>query len=163
MRCTDPSGPSHTRLPKGISMRNVLRTAAIGAMSAGLTLAPGVAQATPGGPGVTAKTLAQWTTHRWDYTIREITIPPGQGTGWHYHDGYLYAYVKQGTLSHFDARCASDGVYKEGDYIKEPPGAEHVHIGQNRGAVNVVLKVLYVLPHGSPFAEDAPDPGCEPN
>lgn len=80
MKCTYPGGSSHTHLPKGISMRNVLRAAAIGAVSAGLTLATGVAQATPGGPGVTGKTLAHWTTSRWDYSLREITIPPGQGT-----------------------------------------------------------------------------------
>jgi hypothetical protein len=35
-----------------------------------------------------------------------------------------------------------------------------VHLGQNRGTTDVVLEVLYVLPHGAPFAEDAPNPGC---
>jgi hypothetical protein len=36
-----------------------------------------------------------------------------------------------------------------------------VHIGRNEGSVPVVLDVLYVLPHGSPFSEDAPNPGCD--
>lgn len=43
---------------------------------------------------------------------------------------------------------------------KEPSGANQVHLGQNRGTTDVVLEVLYVLPHGAPFAEDAPNPGC---
>ncbi|MFG2469387.1 cupin domain-containing protein [Streptomyces canus] len=141
-------------------MRNVLRAAAVGAACTALSLTSAVAQATPGGPGVTGEVLAQKTIGDRDYILREVTIPPGQGTGWHYHDGTLYAYVKQGTLSHFDATCASDGVYDEGSSLKEPSGADHVHLGQNRGTTDVVLEVLYVLPHGAPFAEDAPNPGC---
>ncbi|MFK0120836.1 cupin domain-containing protein [Streptomyces sp. NPDC090994] len=141
-------------------MRTMLRAVAVGAAVTGLSFVPGAAQATPGGPGVTGTVLAQWSEAGRDYVLREITIPPGQATGWHYHDGTLYAYVRQGTLSHFDATCASDGVYKKGSFLKEPAGADHVHIGQNRGADNVVLEVLYVLPHGAPFSEDAPDPGC---
>jgi quercetin dioxygenase-like cupin family protein len=142
-------------------MRDTLRAATVGAALVALSLTPGVAQATPGGPGVSGRILAQQTIGDHDYILREITIPPGQATGWHYHDGYLYAYVKQGTLSHFDATCASDGVYKKGSFLKEPPGADHVHVGENRGTTDLVLEVLYVLPHGAPFSQDAPDPGCE--
>ena len=32
--------------------------------------------------------------------------------------------------------------------------------GRNLGDTPLVLVVLYVLPHGSPFSEDAPNPGC---
>ncbi|GAQ51375.1 hypothetical protein a10_01155 [Streptomyces acidiscabies] len=42
---------------------------------------------TPSGPGVSGRILAQQTIGDHDYTLREITIPPGQATGWHYHDG----------------------------------------------------------------------------
>jgi quercetin dioxygenase-like cupin family protein len=142
-------------------MRNTLRAATVGAALVALSLTPGVAQATPGGPGVSGRILAQQTIGDHDYILREITIPAGQATGWHYHDGYLYAYVKQGTLSHFNATCASDGVYKKGSFLKEPPGVDHVHVGENRGPTDLVLEVLYVLPHGAPFSQDAPDPGCE--
>ncbi|WP_123531311.1 cupin domain-containing protein [Streptomyces sp. 840.1] len=127
----------------------------------GLSLLPGTAHATPGGPGVSGRILAQRTVGDRDYILREITVPPGQATGWHYHDGYLYAHVQQGTLSHFDATCASDGVYRKGSYLKEVPGADHVHIGENRGTTDLVLEVLYVLPHGAPLSRDAADPGCE--
>ena len=142
-------------------MRTSARAAVVGACLIGLSLASTTAQAAPGGPGVSGRVLAQRTVGDTDYLLREITIPPGQATGWHYHDGTLYAFVKQGTLSHFDASCASDGVYEKGSFLKEPSGADHVHIGENRGATDVVLEVLYVLPHGTPFSQDAPSLGCE--
>ncbi|MFE5399997.1 cupin domain-containing protein [Streptomyces sp. NPDC056580] len=141
-------------------MRNVLRTALVGVVTAAAFLTCGTAGATPPGPGVTARTLARTTVGGTDYTLREITVPPGQGTGWHYHDGPLYGVVKQGTLSHFDSGCASDGVYRKGSAIQEPAGPGHVHIGRNLGTTPVVLEVLYVLPHDAPFSEDAPNPGC---
>jgi quercetin dioxygenase-like cupin family protein len=92
--------------------------------------------------------------------LREITIPPGQATGWHYHDGPLYAFTQQGTLTHYDSTCASDGLYPKGSFIQEPAGPGNVHIGRNEGDTPIVLDVLYVLPHGAPFSQDAPNPGC---
>jgi quercetin dioxygenase-like cupin family protein len=139
--------------------RRVLTGAAATALGvAGLS---GTAGATPPGPDVTGVVLAQRTVGGTDYILREITVPAGQSTGWHYHDGPLYGYVKQGTLSHFDSTCASDGVYRAGSTITEPSGPGHVHIGRNLGTTPVVLDVLYVLPHGAPFSEDAPNPGCD--
>ncbi|MFE9651265.1 cupin domain-containing protein [Streptomyces sp. NPDC006365] len=141
-------------------MRTSLRTSIAGAVAAVTILAGGTAHATPPGPGVTATLIAQKTVGDTDYVLREITVPPGQSTGWHYHDGPLYAYVKQGTLSHFDSTCASDGVYPQGSAVQEPAGPGNVHIGRNLGDAPLVLTVLYVLPHGAPFSEDAPNPGC---
>ncbi len=142
-------------------MRIPLRAATAGAVVVGSVLAgPAAARATPAGPGVTARLIAQRTVGDTDYTLREITVPPGQATGWHYHDGPLYAVVKAGTLSHFASTCASDGVYPAGSVVQEPAGPGNVHIGRNLGDTPVVLEVLYVLPHGAPFSEDAPNPGC---
>jgi quercetin dioxygenase-like cupin family protein len=141
-------------------MRNALRTAITGAVTVATVLMCGTAQATPPGPGVTARLISQTTVNGTDYTLREITVPPGQSTGWHYHDGPLYGVVNQGTLSHFDSTCASDGVYPTGSAIQEPAGAGNVHIGRNLGDTPLVLTVLYVLPHGAPFSGDAPNPGC---
>lgn len=141
-------------------MRRTLGTVMAGAVTAATVLVGGAAHATPPGPGVTARVIGQTTVNGTDYTPREITIPPGQSTGWHYHDGPLYGVVKQGTLSHFDSSCDSAGVYRKGSTIQEPAGPEYVHIGRNLGDTPLVLDVLYVLPHGSPFSEDAPNPGC---
>ncbi|MCZ4602626.1 cupin domain-containing protein [Streptomyces sp. Lzd4kr] len=120
-----------------------------------------VAAATPGGPGVSAKVISQTTVGGKDYILRQITIPAGQGTGWHFHEGTLYGYVEKGTLSHFDSTCQSDGVYKAGSALTEPSGSQHVHIGRNLGTTPIVLDVLYVLPHGAPLSDDAPNPGCD--
>ncbi|MGC4855209.1 cupin domain-containing protein [Micromonospora sp. DT4] len=136
--------------------------AAAAAMVVGATLTVTTpAQATPAGSGVVGTIITQTTIGNTDYILREITIPAGQATGWHWHKGELFGWVKQGTLSHFDATCASDGVYPRGSFIKEPAGADHVHMGVNRGKVPVVLEVLYVLPTGSPLSVDAPNPGCD--
>jgi quercetin dioxygenase-like cupin family protein len=126
-----------------------------------LSLLPGTAGATPPGPGVTGVIIAKKTVGGRDYILREVTVPPGQSTGWHYHDGTLYGVVKTGTLSHFDSRCRSDGVYPAGSTILEPSGPAHVHIGRNLGTEPLVLDVLYVDPAGSPLSEDAPNPGCD--
>lgn len=141
---------------KGMRVGTIAVVAATAALAGVAT-----AGATPGGPGVTGETLAQTTVGGKDYILRRITIPAGQGTGWHFHDGTLYGFVEKGTLSHFDSTCKSDGVYKEGSTLTEPAGPRNVHIGRNLGTTPVVLDVLYVLPHGAPLSEDAPNPGCD--
>jgi quercetin dioxygenase-like cupin family protein len=136
------------------------RLGSIGLALTAMTFAAGPALATPPGPGVSGTVLTDHTVGKTRYVVREITIPPGQSTGWHYHDGPLHGVVESGTLSHFDSSCRPDGTYRAGKYISEPPGANHVHIGRNLGKKPVVLDVLYILPVGAPFSEDAPNPGC---
>ena len=126
------------------------------ALAAALAL-PTTASATPGS-GVAGTVLAQKTIGHTDYTLREITIQPGGYTGWHFHDGTLYAYVKAGTLTHNLADCSIDGIFGAGRAFTEKP--DQVHIGRNLGSTPLVLEVLYVLPAGSPLSEDAPNPGC---
>ncbi|WP_328557260.1 cupin domain-containing protein [Streptomyces sp. NBC_00358] len=135
-------------------MRASLRTGAAGIAALCLALVAVPAHATPPGPGVSGTVVSQTTVGGTDYILREITIPPGQATGWHYHDGPLYGYVEQGTLSHFASSCAEDGLYRAGDSLTEPPGPANVHIGRNLGKKPLVLDVLYVLPHG-PCAGEA--------
>jgi quercetin dioxygenase-like cupin family protein len=141
--------------------RHSYRAGVVLAIVACLSLIGPAAGATPPGPGVSGKILWQTTVGDKDYILREITLPAGQSTGWHFHDGTLYASVKQGTLSHFDATCKSDGVYPAGSFVTEHSGANHVHIGRNLGSQAVVLDVLYINPAGSPLSEDAPNPGCD--
>ena len=136
------------------------KIAIIGASVIGIALVPAAADATPP-TGVTGTILYQVTIGHKDYILREITIQPGGSTGWHYHDGTLYAVVKAGTLTHDDADCTTVDTYQKGDAFIEPSGANHVHIGRNIGTTPIVLDVLYVDPAGSPLSEDAPDPGCK--
>jgi quercetin dioxygenase-like cupin family protein len=141
-------------------MLNTYRRAAlIGAITAGAALMPTVASATPAS-GVTGVILSQVTVAGKDYILRQITIEPGGTTGWHYHDGTLYATVEQGTLTHTESDCKTTATYSTGAFFIEDSGASNVHIGRNLGTTPVVLDVLYVDPAGSPLAESAPNPGC---
>lgn len=123
-----------------------------------LVVAPGAATATPP-RGVTAEVLAQWSAGGSDYVLREITVQPDGSTGWHFHDGTLYAVVKGGTLTRTMADCTTTFTHPTGTSLVEEP--QHVHIGRNLGTTAVVLLVLYVNPPGSPLSQDAPNPGCD--
>lgn len=127
-------------------------------VAAGIMFLPGTAAATPSS-GVSGTIIAQKTVGGTDYVLRTITITPGGYTGWHYHDGTLYAYVRQGTLTRTMADCTTTEVSSAGSTVIEHPA--HVHIGRNLGTTPVILDVLYVLPTGSPLSQDAADPGCD--
>jgi quercetin dioxygenase-like cupin family protein len=129
-----------------------------GAVASAVLVAPEAAEATPPSD-VSATLISDVTIGSTDYVLREITIAPGGSTGWHYHDGPVLGLMRSGTLTHVDSDC-SVATYRTGQIIIEPKGADHVHIGRNDTAAPVVLDALYILPAGAPFAEDAPDPGC---
>lgn len=136
-----------------------VRIGAAGIVATALGLVPAPAYATASS-GVSATIVAQRTVDGKDYVLREITIQPGGSTGWHYHDGTLYALVKSGVLTHTNADCTTTQTYRGHDTFIEPRGIMNIHIGRNLGTAPVVLDVLYVDPAGSPLSEDAPNPGC---
>ncbi|MFD9699629.1 cupin domain-containing protein [Lentzea sp. NPDC059081] len=129
----------------------------VSAVVAALLLFAGVASATPS-RGVTAREIAKWSMGDRDYTVREITVAPGGSTGWHHHDGTLYAVVKQGVLTRTMDDCTTTFVHHRGDTLIEEPA--HVHVGRNLGTAPMVLQVLYVNPAGTPLSVDEPNPGC---
>ena len=135
------------------------RIVLVGAITAGAALSPGIASATPSS-GVSGVIISKSTVGGRDYILRQITIQPGGSTGWHYHDGTLYAVVEAGTLTHTESDCVTTATYHQGAFFVEQSGATNVHIGRNLGTTPVVLDVVYVDPAGSPLAEDAPNPGC---
>jgi quercetin dioxygenase-like cupin family protein len=135
-------------------MRTALAAAA--AVLGVITFAPG-ASATPPS-GVSGVILHQYTYAGKDYILREITVQPGGYTGWHYHDGTIYALVRSGTLTHYDNTCAVDGVYHAGQALTEPAGPAHAHLTRNETTEPVVFDALYVLTAGSPLSEDVPAP-----
>ena len=132
--------------------------AATGACLTAVIVHPVAAAATPPS-GVSATLISKVRIGSVELVRREITIAPGGYTGWHYHDGPVVGRVKSGTLTHVEAGRAVR-TYRTGDVIVEPSGVAHVHIGRNNGTTPVVLDALYILPVGSPFSEDAPDPSC---
>jgi quercetin dioxygenase-like cupin family protein len=137
-----------------------LRLACSGVVAGGLLLHPSAAKATPPDPGVKGEVVWKERVDDRDLIVRRLTLPPGTDTGWHFHDGPLFAEVKAGTLSQFGASCKPAGVYSAGDYLLEPGGPDDVHIGRNLGDTELVLEVYYVQPAGSPPARNAANPGC---
>jgi quercetin dioxygenase-like cupin family protein len=103
--------------------------------------------------------VSQATVDGVDYITREITIQPGDSTGWHYHDGRVFGVVREGTLTRTMKDC-SVVVSPEGSAVTEDSGADHTHIGRNLGPGPLVLWVDYIEPAGTPLAVDMPDPGC---
>ncbi|AWZ26991.1 MULTISPECIES: cupin domain-containing protein [Rhodococcus] len=91
---------------------------------------------------------------------REITIEPGGSTGWHYHDGPVLGIVRAGTLTHPEGDC-EPVTFETGDFINEPSGPDHLHVGRNLGTEPVILDVVYLVPIGSPLFEDVPAPACD--
>ncbi|MBF6331979.1 cupin domain-containing protein [Nocardia transvalensis] len=125
-----------------------------------IAVASAPVRATPA-DGVTGTTSARITIGDTDYVLRQITIAPGGSTGWHFHDGTVYGLVREGTLTHYDSRCTVDGIYSPGSFVVETGGPGYVHLGRNPGSEPLVLDAVYVLPAGSPLAEDVPNPGCD--
>ncbi|MFB6580344.1 MULTISPECIES: cupin domain-containing protein [unclassified Streptomyces] len=90
-------------------------------------------------------------------TGREIVIPPGGCTGWHFHRVRLEAVVIAGTLT----RVLHDRtvvVHTTGTTFVEPAGIGHIHLGHNLGTEPVVLHVTPALPVGTPFSIPTPAP-----
>jgi len=137
---------------------NMVRKGFVAVLTVLMALVPGVATATPP-RGVTGTILAEWSAGDTDYVLREITVQPGGSTGWHFHDGTLYAAVKDGTLTRTMSDCTTTFTHPTGTTLVEEPA--HVHLGRNLGTEAVVLLVLYVNPAGSPLSQDAANPGCD--
>ncbi|MFJ4917588.1 MULTISPECIES: cupin domain-containing protein [unclassified Streptomyces] len=92
--------------------------------------------------------------------VRQILLPPGGTTGWHYHHGPLLIVVREGSLTHTFARDLSTELVQAGQAFVEAPGPAHGHIGTNLGTTPLVMYAIYFLPSpGSPLAEPIPAPG----
>lgn len=149
-------------------MSTIVRWSTIGVCCVAVAgLSPALANATPPS-GVSAETLAHVSfpllpgsaeIAGTDFTARKITIAPGGTTGWHYHDGPVYAYVESGVLTRTLHDCTKVST-PAGQIVAEEVDANHVHEGTNLGSVPVVLYAAYIEPPGKPFAEDAAAPPC---
>ncbi|WP_024795702.1 cupin domain-containing protein [Tomitella biformata] len=126
-------------------------------VSAALT--PAIASATPSS-GVTAEVIGAITVPDVaTVTLRHIAIAPGGATGWHYHQGPVYALITAGTLTRTLQDCTVVDS-SAGQVVEESHGADHPHIGANNGATSAELWTVYVEPAGAPLSDDAPAVDC---
>jgi mannose-6-phosphate isomerase-like protein (cupin superfamily) len=126
-----------------------------------------IACATPAAatPGVQVETLSTNTVDGVDYLVARITIAPGAATGWHYHPGDVFGYIREGTLTHWNAAgdgCVIDAVYEAGVPVKEGVGPGFIHNGRNQGPAPLVMEVAYVNPVGTPLSVEVPAPAACP-
>ncbi|MDS1271050.1 cupin domain-containing protein [Lipingzhangella sp. LS1_29] len=109
---------------------------------------------------VTFSTLASGTTTHQDrievdddmsLIFAKIQIPPGESTGWHYHQGPVLIVVQSGKLKH-TMKSGETQHITEGSAFIEPFGEEASHIGYNEMRTPLILYAAYLLPAGAPLA-----------
>jgi hypothetical protein len=78
---------------------------------------------------------------------RRLTTPVGETTGaWHYHPGYVYNVVQQGTITVEDG-CGEVKQYSAGDAFETSEG--RIHRAYNEGGVAAVEYNMFINPQSS--------------
>jgi len=114
----------------------------------------------PGGP--LSKLWLSWqkTKGSSDLFVQSNVWQPGGSTGWHTHPGHSLITVTAGTVTAYegnDPDCKPH-VYTVGMGFVDP-GAGHVHIVRNEGAVAATAIAVQLIPAGAARRIDVPDPG----
>jgi len=78
-----------------------------------------------------------------NFTVRILTLKPGEKLPWHYHPGYAFNVVKTGTLTVEDG-CGSQRTLTEGQGFEEVDG--RVHRGRNLTDKDVVVYDSFLIP-----------------
>jgi quercetin dioxygenase-like cupin family protein len=82
-------------------------------------------------------------------TARTLDTPVGETTGaWHYHPGFVYNVVRQGTITVEDG-CGSVQSYSAGQAFETSEG--RVHRAYNLGGVDAIESNMFVGPPGRPI------------
>lgn len=87
-------------------------------------------------------------------TYRELVTPVGETTGgWHYHPGYVYNVVEQGTITVEDG-CGEVETFSAGQAFEKTDG--RVHRAYNLGNVDVIEHNMFINPPGRPLGVSIP-------
>jgi quercetin dioxygenase-like cupin family protein len=88
-------------------------------------------------------------------TARVLTTPVGETTGgWHYHPGYVYNVVTQGTITIEDG-CGEIESYSAGDAFETSEG--RVHRAYNLGTEDAIEYNMFVGPPDRPIGVSIPN------
>jgi len=88
-------------------------------------------------------------------TARTLKTPIGETTGaWHYHPGYVYNVVRQGTITIEDG-CGSIQSYSAGQAFETSEG--RVHRAYNLGGEDAIESNMFVSPPGRPITVFIPN------
>lgn len=77
-----------------------------------------------------------------DHVVASVTFPPGSKIGWHYHPGVVLVTVGSGKIQLVHEDCERE-VFEAGDTFVEEGD---VHLARNRGNVDAVLYVTWIIP-----------------
>jgi quercetin dioxygenase-like cupin family protein len=107
------------------------------------------------GDTVTGEPLRYPTAAPAQLTALEITLQPGQQTGWHTHPVPLFGYILEGELT-VDYGPKGQRVYRKGDGLAE--AMTEAHNGRNLGATPVTILAVFIGEEGVQVSEPASPP-----
>jgi hypothetical protein len=88
-------------------------------------------------------------------TARTLKTPVGETTGaWHYHPGYVYNVVRQGTITVEDG-CGGVQAYSAGQAFETSEG--RVHRAYNLGNEDEIEANMFINPPGRPITVFIPN------
>jgi quercetin dioxygenase-like cupin family protein len=88
-------------------------------------------------------------------TARVLTTPVGETTGaWHYHPGFVYNVVTQGTITIEDG-CGEIRQFSKGEAFETSEG--RVHRAYNLGSEDAIEYNMFVGPPNRPITVSIPD------
>jgi hypothetical protein len=88
-------------------------------------------------------------------TARTLKTPIGETTGaWHYHPGFVYNVVRQGTITIEDG-CGNVRAYGAGQSFETSEG--RVHRAYNLGGADAIESNMFVGPPGRPITVPIPN------
>jgi quercetin dioxygenase-like cupin family protein len=88
-------------------------------------------------------------------TAVEITLAPGQQTGWHTHPVPLFGYILEGELT-VDYGSLGKRIYRQGDALVE--AMNEAHNGHNSGQGAVKILAVFIGAEGVPDTTRASPP-----
>jgi quercetin dioxygenase-like cupin family protein len=88
-------------------------------------------------------------------TAMEITLQPGQQTGWHTHPVPLFGYILEGELT-VDYGAKGQRIYRKGDGLAE--AMNEAHNGRNLGQNPVTILAVFAGMEGVPNSAAASPP-----
>jgi quercetin dioxygenase-like cupin family protein len=118
-------------------------------------VAPGVRMVLLTGSTVTNEQIRYPSGAQARVTAVEITLEPGQQTGWHTHPVPLFAYILEGELT-VDYGAKGERTYRKGDGLVE--AIDETHNGRNTGQNAVKILGVFIGMEGMPGTAPASPP-----
>jgi quercetin dioxygenase-like cupin family protein len=151
---------SKRRLP-GALLSLVLGLLPLDSSADGIGRAPRPAHADPGlrtllstGSTITGEPI-QYPSGNARVTAVEITLQPGQQTGWHQHPVPLFGYMLEGELT-VDYGAKGKRIYRKGDSLLE--AMNEAHNGRNTGKGPMRILAVFMGADGRPGTVTASPP-----